>query len=365
MTTKNKFFVISGGSGVSETTLLRNLLEYKRSGRLEFQVPSKWTTRPVRALDDPEGLTYVSMQNFIKMANRGGFLIQFECEGYKCGIVHPEQTDRPSIQIIPAEEIAGLRSQIPEYSFHTLVLDHRNQHQLLSQKENPRDRTDKNKLLKEADYIIGEESCSQGALNQASHIIEFIMETGQADAKLWKPDIMESIQDAWNICHIASQQGRTAILFAGIVANLYGSNREITDIDILVDDTNFDWLLNNYAHEKLVSTDRNVLVDRVEVCRSPTHPGTGLWPIDEEGVERLRHGVVNGRLFRILSAEDMIVLKATWARGIEVGKYDIFDVGNILKYAGDIDFKYLKRRAQQCCCYEKVKSVVNSFGFSL
>lgn len=164
-------------------------------------------------------------------------------------------------------------------------------------------------------------------------------------------------------------------IFAGLGANAYGSNREVTDIDIIFleedtkkvekivnllggekmiyyDDEIFECLntmLNIFEKEVDISTNLKITIDNKKYFFMP----------DKEMFEKSRKLFIDGVKVPVLSPEDIIIFKAITQRGQEQGKFDVFDVKNILEKQ-EIDFDYLYKRAEICKAKERVTKLINS-----
>lgn len=146
-------------------------------------------------------------------------------------------------------------------------------------------------------------------------------------------------------------------IFAGAAAHCYGSNREITDIDILVRCEDLDRA--KVALEDIDTTGFDVGCG----AEIPTPQGTCSFFLDQEMTERIRWKRLYGIRVPVMSVEDNIVLKAILQRGIEEGKHDVQDIRDMIKNQ-KIDRQYLQRRIKKCHSQERVKPILQTLTLS-
>ena len=376
---KIKLIVISGGSGVGKTTAFNELIRRKEAGELEFDVPLKVTTRPSRPSDHPLEIKSISETEYEKLQSEKHFLIQFERHGYKYGVMKADAlSSATQLQIIPAREVIplkGITNQEVDYTIVILnadpqVINERRQSRgdkLSKSEAASRAKTANNKPLDQADFVIDANQSKEVVADELSEIVR-----GQSKvlANILRDDLENEIEVAAKVCHIAHTAGIDNFLFGGLAANIYGSVRDITDLDILVNASNFDWLVNEYSHPELVVTEKKAHIGRVEISKTPSRVGDRslgqVWNFDREALDKIQIVKINGHHFRIISPEDIIVMKAGLGRTESEGKFDLFDIKNIVNSQGldSIDLKYVISKAIKCKAYDRVIKSLNSIGIS-
>jgi len=149
------------------------------------------------------------------------------------------------------------------------------------------------------------------------------------------------------------QTGIKWVIFAGVAAYCYGSNREITDVDILVKCK--DLTKVRIALEGIDTEEFDI------VCSAEIKIDDEIYPffLDNEMVKRINWKQLFGIKVPIISVEDNIVLKAILQRGEEQGKYDMEDIRSMLAHE-KIDIKYLRKRIQKCKAERRVEPVIQA-----
>ena len=149
------------------------------------------------------------------------------------------------------------------------------------------------------------------------------------------------------------QLGIDWVIFAGAAALCYGSNRQVTDIDILV------------RCEELQKAEAVLVGVNLEgfdvVCGFDIETDGGTYPyfLDEDMVNRRRVKELFGVRVPVISVEDNIVLKAILQRGKALGKFDIEDIKAMLE-TEKIDWRYLKKRIFACNAEKRVRPLLQS-----
>jgi len=160
-------------------------------------------------------------------------------------------------------------------------------------------------------------------------------------------------------------------VFAGAATSLYGAERPVTDVDILI---------RGQDAEQVVALLPEATVDwrggqvckvawgEVELVPDPVLAAEGHhYPflMDEEMLRRRRWLELWGLRVPVLSPEDNIVFKAILQRGPEQGKHDLEDVEAVVgSLQGELDLDYLRRRAATCGAEERVRAGLGRLGLS-
>ncbi|MCK5313501.1 MAG: hypothetical protein KAJ53_00185 [Anaerolineales bacterium] len=136
-------------------------------------------------------------------------------------------------------------------------------------------------------------------------------------------------------------------IFAGSAAIVYGADRPITDIDILISAADGERAAALFPDSQVCRRGNG----SVEAIKLPDYDliaglsnGYKL-DVDNDMLLRLRRAEINGVVVPIIPPEDNILIKAIWGRGPEIGKHDWDDVKAMLLYNRRIDWEYLCGRA--------------------
>ena len=139
----------------------------------------------------------------------------------------------------------------------------------------------------------------------------------------------------------------TWCVFAGAAALVYGSHRTLTDIDILVPSKEGEHLPALFSESK-VEREEDGSVWGIKLPDIDLIAGLDVMDLDEAMAERLDRYEVAGVIVPVIPPEDNILLKAIWGRGPEVGKHDWEDVEAMLESIANLDWSYLRWRAEAC-----------------
>ncbi len=161
-------------------------------------------------------------------------------------------------------------------------------------------------------------------------------------------------------------------IFAGAHVYLLTSNRESTDVDILVADEDFKKLVGflkghiKKREEKDVRGDFFYLDDGDElefVSRLDFTDKGELYPIRLTPLawENTHKFFVNGVEVVLLNPVDTVLEKAILPRGKEVGKHDLEDIAALVGVV-DIDKKYLKKRVIEMRAEKRVMNIIQKFN---
>jgi hypothetical protein len=147
------------------------------------------------------------------------------------------------------------------------------------------------------------------------------------------------------------QAGVEWVIFAGAAASCYGSNREVTDIDILV---RCDDLAKARTALKDIDHGGFDIGCGAEI-RTPQ--GVCLFFLDDKMIERASWRQLFGVEVPVMSVEDNIILKAILQRGQDRGKHDIEDTRSMIAHE-KIDIQYLEERIKRCQAEKRVKQLL-------
>jgi hypothetical protein len=132
-------------------------------------------------------------------------------------------------------------------------------------------------------------------------------------------------------------------LFAGAAASVYGAERAITDVDILVPHGEAQRLLELLPEAELAYSEpglTHLALPGVDLLA-----GMGAVDLDAPMGARLTRHDIGEILVPVIPREDNILLKAVWGRGADQGKHDWEDVEAMMAEAPSLDWQYLRWRA--------------------
>jgi hypothetical protein len=149
------------------------------------------------------------------------------------------------------------------------------------------------------------------------------------------------------VAHTLNHADINWVVFAGSAAIIYGANRPITDIDILISSADGARAAALFPGCKVCHGKDG----RIEAIKLPDFDliaglsnGYRL-DVDNEILLRSCRAEINGVNVPVISPEDNILIKASWGRGPEVGKHDWQDVKAMLRSKRKLDWDYLCGRA--------------------
>ena len=137
--------------------------------------------------------------------------------------------------------------------------------------------------------------------------------------------------------------GMPWVVFAGAAASVYGADRVVTDVDILVPARDGDRLMALFPDAELVFSQPGLL--HLEMPGVDLLVGLGTVNLDSRMATRVTRHELGGILVPVIPPEDNILLKATWGRGAEQGKHDWVDVEAMMATVPSLDWEYLRWRA--------------------
>jgi hypothetical protein len=163
-----------------------------------------------------------------------------------------------------------------------------------------------------------------------------------------------SVLSLQQVARRLEEAGIVWAVFAGAAASVYGSDRPLTDVDILVP-------LD--AGERVAALYPGAVLERepggrlygiklpdVDIIAGLTIDEDGVAydvDLDDEMAARRTFHEIAGVRMPVIPAEDNILLKALWGRGAEQGKHDWEDVRAMMAHV-DLDWEYLRFRAESC-----------------
>ena len=136
--------------------------------------------------------------------------------------------------------------------------------------------------------------------------------------------------------------GMLWVIFAGTAASLYGADRPVTDLDILVPAEEGERLKALFP-EAAVTREQDML--HVGLPGVDLLAGLGAIDLDGEMASRVTRHKIGGIQVPVIPREDNILLKAMMGRGAEEGKHDWEDVEAMMTSARSLDWAYLRWRA--------------------
>ena len=146
-----------------------------------------------------------------------------------------------------------------------------------------------------------------------------------------------------------AKAGVSWVVFAGAAAFCYGSERNVTDIDILVKNADLEktkTVLRDVEGVEVVG-DLKIKVNN-EIC---------LFFMDEEMERKIQLRRLFDVKVPVIPVEDNIILKAILQRTEKQGKHDIEDIQCMIKNE-KIDVEYLKKRIRKYHAGKRVKPLL-------
>jgi len=153
------------------------------------------------------------------------------------------------------------------------------------------------------------------------------------------------------IKHRLSEAEIPWLIFAGAAAYAYGCPRPLTDLDIIVRETDY-----NRTRQLLKDIEDLDILARLDI---PTDQGTCHYHVDDEMIGRTQHRPLLGLTVPVIPVEDNIILKAILQLGEDQGKHDIQDIECMIENQ-TIDLDYLKRRIRLYKAELRVKPLLRT-----
>ncbi|HSJ56948.1 MAG TPA: nucleotidyltransferase [Anaerolineae bacterium] len=147
------------------------------------------------------------------------------------------------------------------------------------------------------------------------------------------------------------------MVFAGAAAAVYGAERPVTDVDVLVPADQGEGVARIFYLADSVRSDEGrllcIMLPGVDIV-----PGLGIVEVDEEMLARVGRHEVGGVEVPVIPVEDNVLLKAMWGRGQDEGKHDWQDVQAMLTHSSEFDWDYLLWRANAIPDQARVDEVI-------
>ena len=166
----------------------------------------------------------------------------------------------------------------------------------------------------------------------------------------------ESIASLGKLSERLDEAGIPWALFAGAAASVYGAERAVTDLDILVPHDQAEQL-----RELLPGAERAYSAPGLTHLALPgvdLLAGMGAVDLDAPMAARLERHEIGGVQVSVIPREDNILLKAMWGRGADQGKHDWEDVQAMMASAPSLDWEYLRWRAGTLDQRERVERIL-------
>jgi len=164
--------------------------------------------------------------------------------------------------------------------------------------------------------------------------------------------------DILTLKEVARRLDRAGIawaVFAGAAASVYGATRPLTDVDILVSTAEGKRVADLFPDAQIKRGQDGSPqivqlpgIDLVAGLATRYADATFAMEVDDQMTARLRRHEIAGVIVPVIPPEDNILIKAIWRRGPEVGKHDWEDVEEMMTHLPDLDWAYLRWRADTC-----------------
>ncbi|MFN2183550.1 MAG: hypothetical protein ACK2UU_06140 [Anaerolineae bacterium] len=149
--------------------------------------------------------------------------------------------------------------------------------------------------------------------------------------------------------------GMSWAVFAGAAASVYGADRPLTDLDILVPAREGERLKTLFPNSEVVFEHDILCLALPDV---DLLAGLGTMDLDAEMAARVTHHEIGGIGVPVIPPEDNILLKAMMGRGADQGKHDWEDVEAMMAFVPSLDWAYLRWRAGMLDEVEKAQEVM-------
>ncbi|MBN1658451.1 MAG: nucleotidyltransferase [Anaerolineae bacterium] len=155
------------------------------------------------------------------------------------------------------------------------------------------------------------------------------------------PQVYETIE---MIARRLDEQAVDWMVFAGAAAAIYGAQRPLTDVDVLVPASQGEKVAHLFLADPVYTDEGRLLC--IKLPGADIVPGLGLFDVDEEMLSRVERHEIEGVSVPVIPVEDNVLLKAMMGRGADEGKHDWEDVAAMLTHSPQFDWDYLLWRAQ-------------------
>jgi len=151
--------------------------------------------------------------------------------------------------------------------------------------------------------------------------------------------------------------GITWAVFAGAAASVYGADRPLTDVDILVAAAEGDHIADLFPEAQIQRQEDGYILG-ANMPSFDILAGLTAVDLDADMAARLTHHEIAGVTVPVIPAEDNILLKALWGRGPEVGKHDWEDVEAMMRHLPTLDWGYLRWRVDACAPRQRADQIL-------
>ncbi len=384
---KDLFVVVSGPSGVGKSTLLQGLLAADLSDiHAKIIMPKLVTTRDPRVSDSANETLCISNQAFQDAVADGKFISTYQVHGHQYGFLasdvlrerNPYDRDPVVyIQTSPTNAGVSLREKLstthdvkifrlmasPEAIHQRLI---GRQDQLPASELQLRQQSAFKATPEGIDYQINAEQSPSAILETVVRQIKDLLvpKVPNTELQLTQQEL-EVLQTVADVC---KSDGTNLCIYAGMAAHIYGSTRTPTDLDLLIDKSDLEPLRKKLPFDGMVVTEKAISIGRLDIRKCPMRIGDRekgqLWQFDNAA--RKKQIVVNlgGVLMNVMAPEDVVLAKSCLQRGADVGKFDLYDVQNIItNFGAGLDKDYIAQKARQANVLEMSSACLARFGF--
>jgi len=145
------------------------------------------------------------------------------------------------------------------------------------------------------------------------------------------------------VAAMLDEAGMPWAVFAGAAASVYGANRPITDVDVLVPASEGQHLIALFSSVEPIYYERGLIA--LQMPGIDLLAGLGSMDLDAPMAARVTRHKIGGVDVPVIPPEDNVLLKAMWGRGSEQGKHDWEDVEAMMAFVPSLDWEYLRWRA--------------------
>lgn len=200
--------------------------------------------------------------------------------------------------------------------------------------------------------------------------MKFPDKTKEVEENIYK--LFQKVTSLKKVLTVLNKNGIRYGIFAGAHVFLLTSNREPTDVDILVADADFGKLADIFkgntvtkdkdgARSSLFYIDEDSALEfvaRLDFTNEGKVYPIRLTPLAWEHSLKFS---VDGTEVILLNPVDTLLEKAILPRGEDVGKHDLEDIGALMN-GWDVDKKYLKKRVVEMGAEKQVAKTLQNFN---